>query len=157
NANVFYELGVRHAIRDRRTFLVRAKLDDIPFDLLTDRYLQYDKDGPGDFCAALVNGLRATLESDDVDSPVIKLLHHGLIISDIARLLSLPSDFREEVRRAAVERRTGNLSLLSEEAKRLFWARECLRRVGTAQFELAPHEPARLTWESVREYDTNDV
>ena len=42
NANVFYELGIRHALRDKRTFLIRAPVDDTPFDLLTDRYLRYD-------------------------------------------------------------------------------------------------------------------
>jgi tetratricopeptide (TPR) repeat protein len=137
--------------------LIRAKIDVVPFDLLTDRYLQYERDSPGDSCAALVKGLRATLDSDDPDSPVIKLLHQGLVVPDMARLLAQPADFREEVRRAAAERRTGDLSLLGEEAERLLWAREGLRRVGTAQFELASYEPARLTWESVREYDANDV
>jgi len=157
NANVFYELGVRHAVRERRTYLIRAKVDDVPFDLLTDRYLQYDKDDPGAALDALVRGLRATMDSDEVDSPVIKLLHQGLITPDMARLLAPPADFHEEVRRAVQERRTGDLSLLSEEAGRLVWAREGLRRVGTAQFELASFEPARLTWERVREYDPNDV
>src|SRR5262245_37525684 len=43
NANVFYELGIRHALRLRRTVLIRARVDkppgerkpedDIPFDL----------------------------------------------------------------------------------------------------------------------------
>jgi hypothetical protein len=157
NANVFYELGIRHAIRERRTFLIRAKVDDVPFDLLTDRYLQYDKNEPGKSRADLVKGLRATLDSDDVDSPVIKLLHEGLIVTDMARLLGQPADFREEVSRAAAERRIGDLSLLSEEAKRLPWAREGLRRVGVAQFVLASYEPARITWENVREYDEDDV
>src|SRR5437867_11945634 len=48
NANVFYELGIRHAFRDKRTFLLKSKGDkskeneskesDVPFDLKTDRY-----------------------------------------------------------------------------------------------------------------------
>src|SRR4030095_1432609 len=46
NANVFYELGIRHALRARQTILIRAKVtkprpdrtveDDVPFDLKTD-------------------------------------------------------------------------------------------------------------------------
>jgi hypothetical protein len=44
NANVFYELGVRHALRDRSTFLLRASIDEVPFDLKTDRYLTYPQD-----------------------------------------------------------------------------------------------------------------
>src|SRR3954470_4604173 len=33
NANVFYELGVRHAARNRATVLIRARIDEVPFDL----------------------------------------------------------------------------------------------------------------------------
>src|SRR5262252_7264822 len=46
NANVFYELGIRHALRDKRTFLIKSKGDDAPFDLKTDRYLRYDANNP---------------------------------------------------------------------------------------------------------------
>src|SRR5713101_2629536 len=49
NPNAFYELGIRHALQEKRTFLIRAKLPhpqtvdelkdvDVPFDLKTDRY-----------------------------------------------------------------------------------------------------------------------
>ena len=50
NANAFYELGARHAFREKRSFLIRcskeslpaeAKLDEVPFDLKTDRYFEY--------------------------------------------------------------------------------------------------------------------
>ncbi len=41
NANVFYELGLRHALRDKRTFLLKSVSDEVPFDLKTDRYLPY--------------------------------------------------------------------------------------------------------------------
>ena len=64
NANAFYELGIRHALRDKRTFLIKskqatpgerdAKDTDVPFDLKTDRYLAYDpkstRRGCGDSC-----------------------------------------------------------------------------------------------------------
>ena len=50
NANVFYELGIRHALRDRRTFLIRCKADDPIFDLQTERYLEYDREKPGTPC-----------------------------------------------------------------------------------------------------------
>jgi hypothetical protein len=29
NANVFYELGVRHALRDKKTFLIRCARDEV--------------------------------------------------------------------------------------------------------------------------------
>ena len=44
NANVFYELGIRHALRDKKTYLIRCAKDEIPFDLKTDRYLSYPAD-----------------------------------------------------------------------------------------------------------------
>src|SRR4051794_39830777 len=47
NANVYYELGIRHALRDRVTVLIRARADEVPFDLRTDRYLEYDAENPG--------------------------------------------------------------------------------------------------------------
>jgi len=157
NANVFYELGIRHAVRDRRTFLIRAGVDKVPFDLLTDRYLLYDKDNPGGSVAALVNGLQATIDSDEIDSPVISLMQQELVTPVMSRLLAPPADFHEEVRRAVQDGRTGDLSLFAEEATRLVWAREGLRRVGAAQFLLASWEAARVTWERVRQDDATDV
>lgn len=41
NANVFYELGVRHALKDR-TILIAQKEEDIPFDLRAYAYHIYD-------------------------------------------------------------------------------------------------------------------
>ena len=60
NANVFYELGVRHALRDRVTVLIRASASEVPFDLKTDRYLGYDVD------AAQVSQLDSVEHVDDL-------------------------------------------------------------------------------------------
>ena len=159
NANVFYELGVRHALQAKWTYLIRASVHDVPFDLLTDRYLQYDKDNPGASLSKLAEGLAATLDSDAADSPVYSLLrlNPDLIPRNFARLLEPPDDFREEVNRACREGRVGDLSLLAEDAKRLGWAREGLRDVGDAQFRLGAFESAQVTWEDVREYQRGDV
>lgn len=48
NANVFYELGIRHGLQDRHTLLIRAEgsKDKYPFDLQTDRYFLYDPAAP---------------------------------------------------------------------------------------------------------------
>src|ERR1017187_6408976 len=57
NPNAFYELGIRHALQEKRTFLLRAKLprtqsvdelkeSDVPFDIKTDRYFEYDPGKP---------------------------------------------------------------------------------------------------------------
>ena len=68
NANVFYELGIRHGLRAQDTFLLRADIDTYPFDLATDRYLVYDANAPAAAVKDLTRALRATLVSKRVDS-----------------------------------------------------------------------------------------
>lgn len=45
NPNVFYELGLAHAI-SKPVILIAKSLDDVPFDLRSIRVLIYDKDHP---------------------------------------------------------------------------------------------------------------
>src|SRR5215510_9546947 len=100
NPNVYYELGVRQAFRDKYTFLIRSELINYPFDLQTDRYFAYDlielADRPDAVVRRLVAALRATLHSPDSDSPIFKLLPQ-LEAEDRARFITVPEDFREEV------------------------------------------------------------
>src|SRR5207344_837178 len=47
NANVWYELGVRHALRARGVIGISCRRDYMPFDVYTDRALKYQiKDNP---------------------------------------------------------------------------------------------------------------
>src|SRR5918998_2660756 len=49
NPNVWYELGVRHALRSRGVIQVQCKRDYLPFDVYVDRSLRYRvKDGRPD-------------------------------------------------------------------------------------------------------------
>jgi tetratricopeptide (TPR) repeat protein len=79
NANVFYELGVRHAVRPYSTVLVSADVKRAPFDLAPDRVLPYALDSKGAPAnveadrAALVTALRAARDSA-TDSPVFQLI-----------------------------------------------------------------------------------
>ncbi|MGH7333389.1 MAG: tetratricopeptide repeat-containing protein [Candidatus Rokuibacteriota bacterium] len=156
NANVFYELGIRHALRDKRTFLIRFKGDPMPFDNLTERYFEYDRDNPGASVDRLHEALVRTLESPAKDSPVFRSLP-DLHAQDPARFVAVPSDFGEEVERAAMARQPGDLSLLALEAQAFTWAVQGLRDVGRAQFGLNAMEAARQTWEAVREADAEDL
>jgi len=79
NANVFYEVGVRHALRPYSTVLVSAQVKQIPFDLAPERVLPY-RLGPGGAPAdaaadrqALAAALRAARERA-TDSPVFQLI-----------------------------------------------------------------------------------
>lgn len=156
NANVFYELGIRHALRDKRTFLLRANIDKYPFDLQTDRYFVYNEANPAECLEAFIAALRQTLDSEDQDSPVFKLLP-DLAVQDRARFLIVPPGFREEVERAVAARQRGDLRLLAAEARGFEWESEGLRVVGRAQFNLKAYEAARETWETVREFDERDL
>ncbi|HZG24016.1 MAG TPA: tetratricopeptide repeat-containing protein, partial [Chitinophagaceae bacterium] len=149
NANVFYELGIRHALRDKRTFLIRCSMDEIPFDLKTDRYLSYDAADPAASVEVLMNGLKATAWSDRQDSPVFYMLPK-LEAQDPERLLAVPFDYAEEVGIAIAGRQTGKLSLLGIEADGFPWEIPALRLVGASQFKLKLFDDARLTWEKIR-------
>src|SRR5262249_43068 len=58
NANVFYELGIRHAIRPRSTALIMSKGMRLPFDVAPLRALPYEIDA---------NGLPARVAEDRKD------------------------------------------------------------------------------------------
>ncbi|MBS0542365.1 MAG: DUF4071 domain-containing protein [Proteobacteria bacterium] len=83
NPNVWYELGVRHALRKRGVILVQGPRPTQPFDLYTDRKLNYAlQDGAPDGARleddrrALAAMARATLAEwvDERVSPVYSLL-----------------------------------------------------------------------------------
>ena len=166
NANVFYELGIRHAFRDKRTFLIKSKEDktkeidtkeqEAPFDLKTDRYLSYDGGDPASSVEALANALNATLDSQRADSPVYQLLP-ALEPSDPDKFLVVPLDFREEVERAEANKNCADLQLLAAELDGFAWRVAGLRLVGHAQFRLKDWPGAKATWQAVRDYDDMDV
>jgi tetratricopeptide (TPR) repeat protein len=149
NANVFYELGIRHALRDRHTFLLRSDVDKYPFDLQTDRYFTYSKDAPEDSVDKLTEALRATIDEGKTNSPVFASLPN-MKEQNPSDFLAVPLEFGEEVERAAAERRLGDLGLLGAESKGFYWEIEGLRAVGRAQYAAKDFKGAKNTWESVR-------
>lgn len=155
NANVFYELGVRHALRDKKTFLIRCSIDEIPFDLKTDRYLTYPAENPAECLEALVKGLKATLLSDRADSPVFFTLPR-LKSQNPEDFLIVPSDFGAEVEIATECKQKGTLALLAAEINGFSWVIPGLRIIGENQFMLKANEDARITWESIRNKYPND-
>jgi hypothetical protein len=156
NANVFYELGIRHALRDKRSFLLRCDGDKYPFDLQTDRYLAYDQANPGASLDPLVAALRQTLDTEEQDSPVFQVLP-DLRVQDRSRFLPVPRDFREEVEQATAGQSRGDMSLLAAETQGFEWESEGLRVVGRAQFHMNALEGARMTWEAVGKFDPLDL
>ena len=82
NANVFYELGIRHAARPRATLLIFAKLAGLPFDVAPLRAIPYKLEA-GVLTDESRNELRKSLDErltvarDDMegrDSPLFQLI-----------------------------------------------------------------------------------
>jgi len=82
NANVFYELGIRHAARPRSTILIFAKSSHLPFDVAPIRAIPYELDEKGKFSSERAEELSRTLserlveakESESIDSPLFQLV-----------------------------------------------------------------------------------
>jgi hypothetical protein len=156
NANVYYELGIRHALRNRTTILIRARSDEVPFDLETDRYLEYSSDDPGAAKDELRKTIEQSLDTDAADSPVFLLLP-ALEPVDPERFRPVPPAFTEAVGLAQTGHQRARLALLGEEIRGLEWALAGRRIVGSAQLELSAWSDARATWESVRDERPNDL
>jgi hypothetical protein len=155
NANAFYELGVRHALRPEHTHLIRAKTTEhkYPFDLQTDRYFEYDLANLSGGVDALALALRATLAGRR-DSPIFTLLPtlepHGR-----GDLVKVPDEFREAVKRAEKAERRGDLRLLAHDCASFDWDQEGLALVGRAQFNLRAYAGAKDTFEQLRSAEKN--
>jgi hypothetical protein len=164
NANIFYELGVRHGLRPKGTILIRHTTpgQGVPFDLRTDRYIPYDRKDPGAAVAQLTQSIKETLrsirENGRPDSPVFALLP-ALSPPDPANLLVVPRSFQEAVEEAEAQRAEGPtmLALLGDEARQMLWGREGLRIVGRVQRRLSAFDAARETWEAVRKDLPDDI
>ncbi len=158
NANVFYELGIRHALRKKRSVLIKGGpvADSTPFDILTDRYLPYVTDDPAKAKDDLEKVIRATLASERTDSPIFKMLP-TLPEADPAAVQVVPQDFTEEVARAAAARSPGWLRLLASEVagRRFQWP--ALRLIAQAQWDLTDFEGSRRSWERIRANDPDDI
>jgi hypothetical protein len=80
NPNVFYELGIRHALRPSSTVILFVEGTVIPFDIALVRGIAYRTDGAGEPVdpqapmQAIAEHLRAARESPHFDSPIFQLL-----------------------------------------------------------------------------------
>jgi hypothetical protein len=102
NPNVFYEIGVRHAVRPQTTIAIFDQRQKPPFDLNFLRGLPYDAND----LPRLVSGLSRRLaelrelafQNSAIDSPIFQLLT-GYQAPDVAHLKT--DDFRNSVQYAA--------------------------------------------------------
>jgi hypothetical protein len=167
NPNAFYELGIRHALQEKRTFLIRAKLapsqtvqeakeSDVPFDIKTDRYFEYDPANPNASLAKLAEALQLTAASGRQDSPVFLSLPN-LKSQPRERFIPVPLGFGEDVQRAEKDKDARKLTLLGLEARGFPWESTGLRVVGRALFLIKSYGAAKTAWESLRKLDDDDL
>jgi hypothetical protein len=150
NANVFYELGIRHALRDKKTILIKSPgFDDTPFDILGYKYLEYDREDPSSTIPLLIQTLKDTLDTNRQDSPVFKMLP-DLRSQDPDRFQAVPLDFRDDLKIACESCQAGMLSLMASEAEGFKWKYGALRLVGDGLFSLRAFDSARIVWETIK-------
>lgn len=159
NANVFYELGVRHALRKRGLVHIQSGRSYMPFDIFNVRTIPYhtDKNGRPDPAhlekdrQAITKITRETWASDldRVHSPIFNLLD-GLSEPD-RKTLRTPlatgfwreyNEWRERVTIAQRQKRLGDILLLTEEISNPLIKEEAIGEAGRALRGMGRHELA---------------
>ena len=132
NPNVWYELGVRHALRARGIVLIQGPRDNQPFDSYTDQKLNYNLKGGIPDPATLENDkkaltkmVKATLASwhDRKISPVYQLLPNlqepqwkSLRVGDALEFWKAHDAWTDRIELARQNDLIGDLLVLAEEA-----------------------------------------
>jgi tetratricopeptide (TPR) repeat protein len=148
NPNVWYELGVRHALRARGVVLVSAGRVTTAFDLYTDRKLRYGiKDGAPDPATLtedkrkLTEMVKATMESwrGRKVSPVYNLMPNlqepdwkSLRIGDVREFWAQHDSWGERIELARRAGRIGDLLVLADEAPVAAFRAEAWIKAGEA-------------------------
>lgn len=157
--NVWYELGVRHALRARGIVLIQGPRGGQPFDNYTDRRLDYNlKDGAPDPATlendkqALIQLIKATLVSTSHNrkfSPVYQLLPNleepagkSLRVCGSLEFWKNYNAWADKVELASQNDRIGDLLVLAEEAPVATFRAEAHIKAGVAlrraeQFDFA--------------------
>jgi tetratricopeptide (TPR) repeat protein len=158
NPNVWYEIGVRHALRSRGVVLLFGGKAPSAFDLYTDRKLRYGLAGDGPDPATLANDIQAlaTMIRETMAtwherkiSPVYRHLPSlqepdwkTLRVGDLEAFWDQHQRWEERVERAREQGRIGDLLVLADEGPVAAFRAEAWLRAGQAlrkagQFTLA--------------------
>ncbi len=174
NANVFYELGVRHAFRKRGVVHIQSGRSYMPFDIFNVRTIPYQttENGLPDpehlerDMQAIIRVVRDTWSSDQeaVHSPIFNLLT-GLPEPD-RRDLRTPlatgfwreySEWRERVEIAKRAKRIGDILLLTEEISNPLIKEEAISEAGRALRGMGWHCLALLQYQKGLELNSRNL
>jgi len=159
NANVFYELGIRHAFRKRGMVHIQAGRAYMPFDIFNVRTIPYHitPEGVPDPAflekdkAAIARVVRATWSSEPerVHSPVYNLLTN--LAEPDRRTLRTPlatgfwreyNEWKQRVTIAQRQKRIGDILLLTEEIQNPLIKEEAIAEAGRALASMGRNELA---------------
>ena len=173
NPNVWYELGVRHALRARGVVLIKSKRDTMPFDVYTDRKLSYHiKDGipDSDFIQqdkmSLKNMCRETISSwqGRKISPVYNLLQYleepnwkKLKVQGINEFWEKHENWESKIEIARKKQRPGDILVLANEAPIQALRLEAYRASGKALLDLGQFSFALEQIEKALTIDPKDL
>jgi tetratricopeptide (TPR) repeat protein len=174
NPNVWYELGIRHALRERDVVIIACRNERLPFDIATDRVLRYrrkageldpttleaDRDA---LKQCVVATMRARSDDSYRSSPVYAMLP-SLSEPDWKSLkvrgdTGFWSQYDAWRRRLDVARRYGRVSdvlILAEETPTWILRSEALRAAGAALTKLGRFNFAIEQYERALELDSRD-
>ena len=172
NPNVWYELGVRHALRARGVVLVQGPRESQPFDIYTDRKLHYSLKGgapdPATLAAdrsRLTEMVHATMASSTRRkvSPVFQLIPNleqpewrRLLLAERNEFSEAYEAWASRMDIARQKNRPGDILVLADETPIRALRLEAKRAAGNALLELKHYEFALEQFEAALEIDPDD-
>ncbi len=174
NANVYYELGIRHAFRRRGVVHIQAGRSYMPFDIFNVRTLPYHitEEGVPDpaFIKSDIQAIaRMTKDTwasdrDAIHSPIFNLLS-GLKEPE-QKTLRTPlatgfwreyKEWKEKVTVAQRQKRIGNILLLTEEIRNPLIKEEAIGEAGKALANMGRNELALAQYRKGLEVNSGNV
>ena len=172
NPNVWYELGVRHALRARGVVLVQGPRPSQPFDIYTDRKLCYRlKDGAPDPATldadrkALAAMAGATLDASAarVVSPVYSLLKHlrepqwrDLLLAQRNEFSVTYEAWKSRMEVARQKNHVGDILVLADETPTQALSIEARRAAGNCLIKLRHFDFALEQFDAALALDATD-
>ena len=174
NPNVWYELGVRHALRERDVVVIACRDGRLPFDISTDRVLRYHrKDGVPDplmldtdkkLLAQYVSAtMRAKTDDNYRSSPVYEVMPtlkepdwRSLVVKGATGFWSVYDAWRDRVEVARRCNRAGDILVLADETPTWVLRNEAHRMAGGALIKMNQCELALERYETAYALDTKD-
>ena len=173
NPNVWYELGVRHALRSRGVIQIVTQREQMPFDVYTDRIIRYHtKDGVPDpeflqqdkvKLAQFATETMASWHGRKV-SPVYHLLSYlkepdwkSLRIGEAQEFWEHYERWEERIEIARDKRRPGDIMLLADEAPTQALHLDAHRAAGKALMKMGQFSFALNQYKDAFSIDPTDL